>query len=91
MKLILKSDVKYFLGAKVRGPKKSCMARGPDHGLVGPPLKPPLPPFHDSEIGICQCPPTNELPALTFFLSNDTFREPKNHCRLSKENLIIMT
>ena len=42
MKLILKSDVKYFFGVKVRGPKKSCMARGPDHGLVGPPLKPPL-------------------------------------------------
>ena len=37
MKLILKSDVKYFFGAKVQGPKKSCMARGPDHGLVGPP------------------------------------------------------
>ena len=32
-----------FFGVKVRGPKKSCMARGPDHGLVGPPLKPPLP------------------------------------------------
>ena len=43
MKLILKNDVKYFFGVKVRGPKKSCMARGPDHGLVGPPLKPPLP------------------------------------------------
>ena len=43
MKLILKSDVKYYFGVKVRGPKKSCMARGPDHGLVGPPpLKPPL-------------------------------------------------
>ena len=32
-----------------------------------------LPPFYDSEIGICQC-----RPALTFVLSNHIFWEPKS-------------